>query len=86
MAQPLQGTANGPGGLDPQMQEQVDTVVGQRRPEQAFGSVFGKVLTATQRAAEAAEKQAAANKSEGITKALKLEAWKPSSREDELKT
>ncbi|CAE7403195.1 unnamed protein product, partial [Symbiodinium microadriaticum] len=86
MAQPLQGTANGPGGLDPQMQEQVDTVVGQRRPEQAFGSVFGKVLTATQRAAEAAEKQAAANKSEGITKALKLEAWKPSSREDELKS
>ena len=67
------------------MQEQVDTVVRQRL-EQAFGSVFGKVLTATQRAAEAAEKQAAANKSEGITKALKLEAWKPSSREDELKT
>ncbi|CAE7826846.1 unnamed protein product, partial [Symbiodinium necroappetens] len=45
-----------------------------------------EVLTATQRAAEAAEKQATANKAEGITKALKLEAWKPSSREDELKT
>ncbi|CAE7252941.1 unnamed protein product, partial [Symbiodinium necroappetens] len=85
MAQGSQDGANGPGGLNPQMQEQVDVVVRQRL-EQAFGSVFGKVLAATQRAAEAAEKQATANKTEGITKALKLEAWKPSSREDELKT
>ncbi|CAE7948885.1 unnamed protein product [Symbiodinium sp. KB8] len=85
MAQGSQDGAQGAGGLNPQMQEQVDTVVRQRL-EQAFGSVFGKVLTATQRAAEAAEKQATANKAEGITKALKLEAWKPSSREDELKT
>eukprot|EP00439_Symbiodinium_sp_Y106_P015244 s7793_g2.t1 len=73
--------APGPG---PSFQEQVDAVVRQRL-EQAFGSVFGKVLTATQRAAEAAEKQAAANKSEGLTKALKLEVWKPQSREEELR-
>ncbi|CAE7941469.1 unnamed protein product, partial [Symbiodinium necroappetens] len=64
--------------------EQVDQLV-RKRLEQAFGSVFSKVLTATERAAQAAEAQAQANRLDGLTKGLKLDIWKPSNREEELR-
>ena len=47
---------------------------------------MGASLETSERAAEAAEQQAAQHKSEGLAKALKLEAWKPASREEELRT
>ena len=71
--------------LPPQLQEQMDRLVRQRL-EQALGSVIGRVLTATERAAQATEAQAAASKSDGMIKALKVDIWKPVSREEELRT
>ena len=38
------------------------------------------------RAAQAAEAQASASKTDGLVKAMKVEAWKPATREEELKT
>ena len=70
--------------MGPEVQDQVDQLV-RRRLEQAFNSVFGKVLTATERAAQAAEAQVQANKLDGLTKGLKLDIWKPTSREEELR-
>ena len=66
-------------------QDQVDRIVRQRL-EQALGNVFTKVLSATERAAQAAEAQASASKTDGLVKAMKVEAWKPATREEELKT
>ncbi|CAE7337252.1 unnamed protein product [Symbiodinium sp. CCMP2592] len=80
-AQPGGGAASSVGQ---DVQERIDAIVKQRL-EQAFGSVFGKVLTATERAAVAAEKQADASKVEGITKALRVDVWKPANREEELR-
>ena len=77
------GTSGGDGTAVPM--DQVDQVVRQRL-EQAFNSAFGRLLRTSERAAEAAEQQAAQHKSEGLAKALKLEAWKPASREEELRT
>ena len=68
-----------------QLHEEVDRLVRQR-VEQALGSVFGKVLSATERAAQAAETQAVAAKSDGLIKALKVDVWKPTTREEELRT
>ena len=82
-AQPAQ-PGGAPASLGPEVQERIDAIVKQRL-EQAFGSVFGKVLTATERAAVAAEKQANAAKVEGITAALKVDVWKPANREEELR-
>ena len=70
--------------MGPDVQDQVDQLV-RRRLEQAFNSVFGKVLTATERAAQAAEAQVQANKLDGLTKGLKLDIWKPTNREEELR-
>ena len=67
------------------MQEEMDRLV-KMRLEQAFGSVFGKVISATERAAQAAEKQALAQRTDSLVKAVKVDAWKPTSREEELRT
>ena len=77
-AQPAQG-------LPPEVEQQVDAVVKQRL-EQAFGSMFGKVMTATEKMATAAEAQASIVKQEGLTKVMKVDSWKPASREEELRT
>ena len=77
-AQPAQG-------LPPEVQQRVDAVVKQRL-EQAFGSMFGKVMTATEKMATAAEAQASIVKQEGLTKVMKVDPWKPTSREEELRT
>ena len=77
------GGANGPGGaigID-----QVDRVVRQRL-EQAFNGVFGKLLESSERAARAAEAQAVSNKADTLVKNLKVEVWKPASREEELRS
>ncbi|CAE7778784.1 unnamed protein product [Symbiodinium sp. CCMP2592] len=82
--QATNGPATGPQPMGPEIQEQVDQLV-RRRLEQAFGSVVRKVLTATERATNAAESQAQANRLDGLTKGLKLDVWKPGSREEELR-
>ena len=74
------GAAQAAGAL----QEQVDRLVRQRL-EQALGNVFGKVLSATERAAQATEAQAASAKTDGLVKPMKMDVWKPTSREEELK-
>ena len=77
--------AGQPVQMTPEMQQQVDDVVKQRLA-QAFDSVFGRVLQSTERAAKAAEAQASVVRSEGLTKMMKMDAWKPSTREEELRT
>ena len=83
-SQPGSGQVS-PDALPQEVQRQVDQIVRQRL-EQAFGSVFGKVMQATERAANAAEAQAAVVRQDGLTKMMKIDAWKPSTREEELKT
>ena len=48
--------------------------------------MFTRLLQTTERAANAAEAQASVNRSDNLVKALKVEVWKPGSREEELKT
>ncbi|CAE7386054.1 GIP, partial [Symbiodinium microadriaticum] len=71
--------------MSPEVRQQVDAVVKQRL-EQAFGSMFGKVMQATEKMATAAEAQASIVKQEGLTKVMKVDPWKPSNREEELRT
>ena len=75
--QPAQGPAMGP--------EEVDRLVKQRL-EQAFHGVFRRLIDTSERAAQAAEASAATNRLDGLTKSLKVEQWKPTTREEELKT
>ena len=85
-SQAAQGSGQAsPDALPQGVQRQVDQIVRQRL-EQAFGSVFGKVMQATERAANAAEAQAAVVRQDGLTKMMKIDAWKPSTGEEELKT
>ena len=79
---PPGASSSGDGGA---MAEQVDRLVRQRL-EQAFDGVFGRLLRTTEKAAAAAEAQASIVKSDNLVKALKVEAWKPATREEELKT
>ena len=82
----MEGPSVGPAASQQQqLHEEVDRLVRQR-VEQALGSVFGKVLSATERAAQAAETQAVAARSDGLIKALKVDVWKPTTREEELRT
>ena len=55
--------------MDANVQAQVDLLVRQRL-EQALGSVFTKVLGATERAAQAAEAQATATRQDHLVKAI----------------
>eukprot|EP00439_Symbiodinium_sp_Y106_P075674 s1337_g15.t1 len=73
-----------PDAMPQEVQRQVDQIVRQRLG-QVFGSVFGKVMQATE-AANAGEAQAAVVRQDGLTKMLKVDAWKPATREEELKT
>ena len=63
----------------------VDRLVKQRI-EQALGGVFGRLLSTSERAAQAAEAQANLQKSDNLIKGLKLEVFKPATREEELRT
>ena len=65
--------------------DDVDRLVKQRL-EQAFHGVFRKLVDTTERAAQAAEASASTNRLESLTKSLKVEFWKPASREEELKS
>ena len=65
--------------------EQADRLV-RERLNQAFSSVFGKLIESSERAAAAAEKQANVVKSDNLVKGLKCDQWKPQTREEELKT
>ncbi|CAE7838927.1 GIP [Symbiodinium sp. CCMP2592] len=65
--------------------DDVDRLVKQRL-EQAFHGVFRKLIDTSERAAQAAEASASSNKLDGLTKSLKVEQWKPTNREEELKT
>ncbi|CAE7605318.1 GIP [Symbiodinium sp. CCMP2592] len=64
--------------------DQVDRLV-KARIEQAFSGVFGRFISISERAAEAAEAQASSQRSDSLVKALKLDIFKPSSREEELR-
>ena len=75
----------GPSAPGPALQEQIDKMVRQRL-EQAFNGVFGKLLQTTERAASLAESQAAAAKADNIMKAVKVETWRPQTRDEELRT
>eukprot|EP00439_Symbiodinium_sp_Y106_P086688 s534_g35.t1 len=88
--------ANGPGQPAPQqtaggpaqMQmspDDVDRLVKQRL-EQAFHGVFRKLIDTSERAAQAAEATASTSRLDGLTKRLKVDQWKPTSREEELRT
>ena len=90
------GSGDGlPGGQHPQQaaplqgQQQaeqfVDKIVRQRL-DQAFSSVFGKLLDSSERAAKAAELQAGTQRTDSLVRSLKVDAWKPQSREEELRT
>ena len=83
-AQQPAGSA-GPNTPGPALQEQIDKMVRQRL-EQAFNGVFGKLLQTTERAASLAESQAAAAKADNIMKAVKVETWRPQTRDEELRT
>ncbi|CAE7232609.1 unnamed protein product [Symbiodinium sp. CCMP2592] len=76
-AQGVQATAAGAA--------EIDRIVRQRM-EQAFQGVFGRLLETTQQAAKAAESQAVSHRNDSLVRALKCDQWKPSSREDELRT
>ena len=65
--------------------EDVDRLVKQRL-EQAFSGVFRKLIDTSERAAQAAEASASISKVDALTKSLKVDQWKPGTREDELKT
>ncbi|OLQ01078.1 hypothetical protein AK812_SmicGene16201 [Symbiodinium microadriaticum] len=65
--------------------DQVDRLVRQRL-DQAFSSVFGRLVESSERAAAAAEKQATVAKSDNLVRNLKCEQWRPQSREEELRT
>ena len=73
----------------PQQQQQaeqfVDRIVKQRL-EQAFSNMFGKLVESSERAAKAAEQQAGSQRSDNLVRSLKVDVWKPQSREEELKT
>ena len=72
----------------PQLQmgpDDVDRLVKQRL-EQAFHGVFRKLIDTSERAARAAEASASTTRLDGLTKSLKLDQWKPGTREEELKT
>ena len=84
-AQSSQAGQASPDAMPQEVQRQVDQIVRQRLG-QVFGSVFGKVMQATERAANAGEAQAAVVRQDGLTKMLKVDAWKPATREEELKT
>ena len=63
----------------------MDRLVKQRL-EQAFHGVFRKLIDTSERAARAAEASASTTRLDGLTKSLKLDQWKPGTREEELKT
>ena len=65
--------------------EMIDRLVKQRM-EQAFGTVFGKLLETSEKAARAAQDNASHNRGEILMKGLKVDQWKPSSREEELRS
>eukprot|EP00439_Symbiodinium_sp_Y106_P049880 s4767_g6.t1 len=65
--------------------EQADRLV-RERLNQAFSSVFGKLIESSECAAAAAEKQANVVKRDNLVKGLKCDQWKPQTREEELKT
>ena len=64
--------------------EQADILV-RERLNQAFSSVFGKLIESSERAAAAAERQANVVKNDNLVKGLKCDQWKPQTREEELK-
>ena len=64
--------------------EQVDRLVKQRL-EQAFSGVFGRLLSTTEKAAAAAEATASSNRTESMMKGLKIDAFRPQTREEELR-
>ena len=78
-----------PSGAPVQQQQQaeqfVDRIVKQRL-EQAFSSMFGKLIDSSERAARAAEQQAGSQRSDNMVRSLKVDAWKPQGREEELRT
>ncbi|CAE7514243.1 VSR7, partial [Symbiodinium microadriaticum] len=88
----MASSSNGQGGADGSQQQgpamvsadQIDRLVKQRL-EQAFNGVFGRLLSTSERAAQAAETQASAHKSDSLVKGLKIDPFRPSSREEELK-
>ena len=80
-----QQQADGQGGTAGVTAEQADRLV-RERLNQAFSSVFGKLIESSERAAAAAERQANVVKNDNLVKGLKCDQWKPQTREEELKT
>ncbi|CAE7451931.1 GIP, partial [Symbiodinium sp. CCMP2456] len=64
--------------------DQVDRLVRQRL-EQAFNGVFGRLLSTTEKAAQAAEANAASHKTDSMMKGLKVDVFRPTTREEELR-
>ena len=85
--EPGMGSAgpNQPVDAEAAMRNEIDRIV-RGRLDQALGSVFSRLITTTERAAQAAESQAVASKSNGLLKALRMPEWKPKDREEELRT
>ena len=48
--------------------------------------MFGKLVESSERAAKAAEQQAGSQRTDNLVRSLKVDVWKPQSREEELKT
>ncbi|CAE7781068.1 unnamed protein product [Symbiodinium sp. CCMP2592] len=64
--------------------DQVDRLVRQRL-EQAFNGVFGRLLSTTESAAAAAQATATATRADNMMKGLKVDVFKPQTREEELR-
>ena len=81
-AQAAHAQAGQQGGTVPL--EHVDRLLRQRL-EQAFNGVFGELLATTEKAAAAAEASASSHKTESMMKGLKVDTFKPTTREEELR-
>ncbi|CAE7388152.1 AGD9 [Symbiodinium sp. CCMP2592] len=77
--------SNNNSNLQQQAESFVDRIVKQRL-EQAFTNMSGKLVESSERAARAAEQQAGSQRSDNMVRSLKVDAWKPQGREEELRT
>ncbi|CAE7327609.1 unnamed protein product [Symbiodinium sp. CCMP2592] len=81
----MERKANGGQGAQGVGPEMLDRLVKQRM-EQAFGAVFEKLLESSEKAAKAAQDNMATQRGENLMKGVKVDQWKPGSREEELRT
>ena len=73
-------------GQHPRLWVPANCQFGEAEDAASFWQCVWPVLQATERAAKTAEAQTNVFRSDGLTKMMKVEVWKPASREEELRT